>query len=226
MSDLSPVFHLNKLQAMSADMPLTYHLLSDTTRLLCLDWLTRWPSQRWAWRNNGETLTNEEWDEAQAMVDLAAKELITPMLTGMIIQWSLDFLPDGFEWCDGGEVSRDSDLGGLLVNAGCPYGVGDGTTTVNKPDLRGNVAVGLDSGQSEFDTLGETGGEKTHTLTDDEMPYHTHTEGTAVLDVVNGGLEAPAPVGLPSASVTGGAGSGQAHNNLQPYLTLNFIIKT
>lgn len=225
MSNLSPIFNLDQLQDLAADMPPTYHLLSDTTRLLCLDWLTRWPGERWTWRNEGEPLTNEEWDEAQAMVDRAAKELIKTMLSGAIMPFGGTSIPDGFLLCDGSAVSR-SDYADLFAVIGVTFGPGDGSTTFNLPDLRGRVAVGHDSGQSEFDTLGETGGEKTHTLTPGEMPYHTHTEGTATLDVVNGGLEAPAPVGLPSASVTGAAGSDQPHNNLQPYLTLNFIIKT
>lgn len=225
MRNLSPVFDLDQLQELADDMPKTYHLLSDTTRLLCLDWFSRWPEKRWAWRNNGEPLSDEEWDEAQAMVDLAVKELIKTMLTGVIMPFGGTSVPDGFLLCDGSAVSRE-DYADLFAVVGVTFGNGDGSTTFNLPDLRGRVAVGQDSGQSEFDTLGETGGEKTHTLTDDEMPYHTHTEGTAVLDLVNGGLEAPAPVGLPSASVTGASGSDQPHNNLQPYITLNFIIKT
>lgn len=234
MSNLFTRIDLAKLQSLAEDTAPTYHHLSDITRQLCLDMLTRFPSYRWSWRNDGDELTDEEWDIAQALVDQASQELIKTMLIGTILEWPLDFLPGGFEWCDGGEISRESDLGELLVVAGCPYGVGDGLTTVNKPDRRGRVAVGVDTGQAEFDTLGETGGEKTHTLTTGEMPAHSHphshSEITASPVFINGGLEAPAPASLPGIGATGSdstsAGGGEAHNNLQPYLAVNYIIKT
>ena len=58
----------------------------------------------------------------------------------------------------------------LYAAIGCTYGcMGD---YMFLPNLSGRVVVGKDSGQSEFNTLGETGGEKSHTLTIDEMPEH------------------------------------------------------
>ena len=86
----------------------------------------------------------------------------------------------------------------------------------------GRVLVGVDTGQSEFDSLGETGGEKTHILTTAEMPSHSHTAPT-YNGVGGGGYEVPATnygydyiAGAPTSS-TGGGG---AHNNLQPYITV------
>jgi microcystin-dependent protein len=233
MSDLKIIFDLDKLQSLAAEMPQTYHYLSDTTRLLCLDLLTRWPGQSWAWRNDGEVLTDEEWDEAQAMIDLASQELIKPMLTGAIFPFAGSTIPDGFLICDGQAVSRD-EYDDLFAVVGTIYGSGNGTTTFNLPDLRGRVPVGVDVSQNEFDELGNNGGEKTHTLTTGEMPGHSHphshAEGVAAPVFINGGLEAPAPASLPGIGATGGdstsAGGSEAHNNLQPYLTLNFIIKT
>ena len=91
----------------------------------------------------------------------------------------------------------------------------------------GKVMVGLDAGDTSFDTVGETGGEKTHTLTTAEMPTHTHT-------IWN--LNHPVGIGSdPSLrgvynyvkdQPSGSAGSGSAHNNLQPYIVFNYIIKT
>ncbi len=220
-----PIFYLDKLKALSVGQP-TYHYLSDATRVLLLVLLDGLPSERWTWRNNGQKLTDSEWDEAEAMVSLATEEILSKMMTGMIVEWSLDFLPAGFEWCDGGEISRDSDLGTLLVNAGCPYGIGNGISTVNKPDRRGRVSVGVDTGQSEFEELGQNGGEKSHALDILEIPLHQHSEIIAVDTFINGGLEAPAPAATALPGSTGLAGGGLAHNNLQHYLTLNFIIKT
>jgi microcystin-dependent protein len=232
MSDINPIFYLDKINELSADMPLTYHLLSETTRQLCLDLLTRRVSMRWAWRNGSEKLTDEEWDEAEAMVDKAEEELIQSMLVGVILPFSGEIVPDGFLECDGQEVSR-VDYAGLFEVIGITYG-SSSLTTFNVPDLRGRVPVGGDEAQNEFDELGKIGGEKTHALITSEMPAHdhphTHTEITAVATIINGGLEAPAASSLPGIGTTGSggtsAGGGEDHNNLQPYLTLNFIIKT
>ena len=86
----------------------------------------------------------------------------------------------------------------------------------------GRVPVGVNASDSSFSTVEKTGGEKTHTLTADEMPQHSHQyyhEGVGALlvdihdadsNVVNWGVE---------TKTTGVSGGGQAHNNLQPYIT-------
>jgi hypothetical protein len=92
----------------------------------------------------------------------------------------------------------------------------------------GRVLVGVDASQTEFDTLGETGGAKTHTLTTAEMPSHTHSSGAGNGSVgvraTAGSVEAGTHVNrgtVDNASTgTGSAGSGNAHNNLQPYITV------
>jgi len=100
----------------------------------------------------------------------------------------------------------------------------------------GKVPVGIDAGQAEFDTAEETGGAKTHTLTAAEMPTHSHTENAALYaDVAvtsgtnyftNNGTTrwnnatAGAGFGARAALSTGTAGSGGAHNNLQPYIVV------
>lgn len=96
---------------------------------------------------------------------------------------------------------------GVSTNPATLLGVGTWTA------IAGKVIVGIDSTQTEFDTLDETGGSKTHTLTIGEMPAHTHTysitgaagSGTSGGDVGSGGT-------------TGSTGGGGAHNNLQPYI--------
>ena len=92
----------------------------------------------------------------------------------------------------------------------------------------GRVLVGLDAAQTEFDTLGETGGEKTHVLTTGEMPAHTHglnaqsqqTTSAAPRGLV--GISGVAPTVVQTASIGGGA----AHNILQPYIVVNFWKRT
>lgn len=83
----------------------------------------------------------------------------------------------------------------------------------------GRVPVGVDTSQTEFDAVEETGGEKTVTLTTQQIPSHNHAyvsgggdEGTGIYPQVGVGH-------VPVKSNTDNAGSGQAHNNLQPYIT-------
>ena len=85
----------------------------------------------------------------------------------------------------------------------------------------GKVLVGVDASDTDFDTVEETGGAKTHTLTISEMPAHTHsydrqvtsTDALSIHDIVR-------TTGGNSSSTTGSTGGGTAHNNLQPYITV------
>lgn len=102
----------------------------------------------------------------------------------------------------------------------------------------GQVLVGVDGGQTEFNTVGKTGGEKNHTLTQNEMPSHSHSDnghthaggsGQQFLMNASGGavgygggangLSAISTTGAGYASITN-TGGGAAHNNLQPYITV------
>jgi microcystin-dependent protein len=74
---------------------------------------------------------------------------------------------------DGRAISRTT-YATLFALIGTTFGAGNGTTTFNIPNEKGRVAVGRDSGQTEFDVLGEMGGEKNHTLTLGESPAHDH----------------------------------------------------
>ena len=86
--------------------------------------------------------------------------------------------PAGWMMCDGSLVSRTGDTAALFAAIGTAYGAGDGSTTFALPNMKGRVPVGRDAAQTEFDTLGEAVGAKTHTLATPELPSHGHADGT------------------------------------------------
>ena len=152
---------------------------------------------------------------------------VAGMPTGALLAWSTNSAPTGYLLCDGTAVSRTT-YSALFAVVGTTYGVGDGSTTFNLPDIRGRIPVGRDAGQAEFDTLAETGGAKTHTLVTAEMPSHRHslqytTSAGAVQHIKN---DPAATTGTLEASAMGTTGGDGAHNNLQPYIVINYVIKT
>ena len=144
---------------------------------------------------------------------------------GAIMPFGSDTIPDNWLLCNGQAVSR-TDYQELFNTIGTTYGSGDGFTTFNLPDLQGKIPVGKDENDEDFDTLGNTGGEKEHTLTINEMPTHNHH--IAVRNNNATGLyetKATNATGDLGDSVTANEGGSQPHNILQPYIVQNYIIK-
>ena len=165
-------------------------------------------------------------------------------LIGEIIMVAFSEVPDGWLKCDGQQL-RVKDFEALYALIGTTYG-GDGNTTFNLPDFRGRVPVHAGNGLVH----GARGGAGVHTLTTPELPTHGHparTGGEAATIAVASGATANQtdpvgnyPAGAPAgiarfhgeaddrmaqaALTSGTVGSGQAHGNMMPFLTVNFLI--
>jgi microcystin-dependent protein len=143
---------------------------------------------------------------------------------------SFNFAPKGWALCNGQlmPINQNQALFSLL---GTTYG-GDGRVNFALPDLRGRSPLHVGGGFIQ----GQAGGEENHTLLNPEMPQHTH-QVTALTDAA----DQPTPAGnywsnagqnnfSPTANTTmnpaaiGNTGGSQAHNNMSPYLVLNFAI--
>lgn len=180
---------------------------------------------------------------------LAAAAIASLRPAGEITAYGGTAAPTGWLLCDGSAVSRTT-YADLFTAISTTYGTGDGSTTFNIPDIRGRVIAGQDdmggtsanrltnqTGGLDGDTLGATGGSETHALTGSQLPNHTHntfgqtsseTAGTT-RDSAGGTAVSVSPhqhtVDLDSGNPES-IGTGSAHNNVQPTIILNYIIKT
>ncbi len=137
---------------------------------------------------------------------------------GVIHEYAGSEAPTGYLLCQGQEISRTT-YADLFQVIGTTYGSGDGSTTFHIPDMRGRVVVGLNSSDTDFNALGKQGGSKTHTLSVDEMPSHTHTQNAHKHTASGSSGEAGAhghsassnSTGAHTHTVSGTATSGGSH---------------
>jgi microcystin-dependent protein len=169
---------------------------------------------------------------------------MTDNYLGEIRLFSFDYAPQGWHLCDGSllNVQQNMALFSLLGNT---YG-GDGKTTFALPDLRGRTAIDMGQKNAElaYHKLGEAKGQEEVTLATQEMPKHNHlmlvdssagnkaiatnipaipTKDNVQVNLYNTGNTAVVPLHTATVGVTGGNGM---HNNMQPFLTVNFCIAT
>lgn len=147
-----------------------------------------------------------------------------------------NFAPRGWAFCDGQllPVSQNTALFSLI---GTTYG-GDGQSTLGLPNLQGRAPMhpGRGPGLSEY-RLGQTGGTETVTLLEAQMPNHNHTARASARNAFSNNAQDSywARTTLPlygsaanlvplSETTTMNSGGNQPHNNMQPFLTLSFII--
>lgn len=149
--------------------------------------------------------------------------LLAVVPVGVVLPYAGSVLPSGglYLFCDGSEVSR-STYSDLFAAIGTSYGIGNGSTTFNLPDLRGRVPTGKGT-HTDVDQLGDNEG----TALADRTPSHHHT---TTIQGNNSGGNNNTPFGYGDV----GAGSnnhtytssGGTTLDKPPYLTLNYIIKS
>ena len=209
-----------------------------------------------------------------ASVTQVATAVAAAVPTGWIAQYAGPTAPSGYLLCDGTAVSRTT-YATLFALVGTTFGIGNGTTTFNLPNLKGRVPIGLDAAEAAYNTMGETGGVRdavvvTHDHSTDIDHNHgavsvslaqitaggknwhiplQSTGGDATVGISNTGMstetvaasfgyagltsglaQPSASVDLPALGATSktstSSGVAATDKNMQPYMALNFIIKT
>jgi microcystin-dependent protein len=168
-------------------------------------------------------------------------------VTGTIMSWTDATIPTGFLECDGTAISRTT-YSALFNVIGTTYGVGDGSSTFNLPNLQDNVPVGKSGtkslastgGANTVSSTGNIGGATANaTLSTPQLSSHSHAYNMANPGNSNSRVARGGNVATPSPGNTQNSGSGGGHSHnlsanftgdansvLQPYLTLIYIIKT
>ena len=145
---------------------------------------------------------------------------------GTIMMYGGGNSPEGWLIANGSAVSRTT-YAALFTAIGTAFGAGDGSTTFNLPNFSRRVPVGAGGTGTGVlgNAVGNNGGNETHTLSINEIPSHTHTEIGAQAGSYWGSMPWFISGGSVSGIQTGAAGGGAAHNNMQPSLVVNYIIK-
>lgn len=191
------------------------------------------------WEEHDALSSEEMADEWRAVFFDFVNGACSMIPVGTVMAYAGTSEPEGFVFCRGQSLLV-ADYPALYNIVGGIFGDFIDEEHFNIPDFRRRVALGVDVGLGPPWDIGDEGGELAHTLTVGEMPIHTHTQSphSHLNYVVNGGVAgsnqwrpvdaAGAGGYFPSASETAvnqNSGSGNSHNNTQPYLAVNYMIK-
>lgn len=162
------------------------------------------------------------------------------MPSGAILDFAGPVAPAGFLLCDGSAVSRTT-YSDLFAAIGTTWGVGNGSTTFNIPDLNGHVTMGNGTytdtvSGSITRTIGQRTGAAAHVLTIPQIPSHNHTQNphthtvAQVVGAVGAGsgntFQFPAGQSGSTTATNNPTGGGLEHNNMQPSVVVVKMIKT
>ena len=153
-------------------------------------------------------------------------------MIGEMAIWPTNTAPAGWLLCYGQVISTTT-YAALYSIIGHTFAADPGGGNFTLPDMRGRIPLGQDDmggasanrvTSAQADSIGGVDGAETHTLLEAEMPAHTHT--ASGVNKSAGGASPDTGSGTASSAMTTDAtGGGGAHNNVQPYLTVNYIIK-
>lgn len=163
--------------------------------------------------------------------DIAASIAAQLVPVGTVLATARSTAPSGWVLCQGQSLPRVGTYAALFEAIGTNYGSVDGAS-FNVPNLKGKVPVGIDPADSDFNAPNKTGGAKTVTLDINNIPAHKHQETYNASSVAAGGGTAVGGLTstggtteVPAEQYTKNAGGGQAHENMPPYVTVNYMIK-
>ena len=200
---------------------------------------------------DGETLTTvltqlqNSIDSLSGLAGGGGSVLDMPL--GTVLPIATESVPEGWMLCDGREISIE-EYQGLYDLIGTTYGAGDSAfwaqvfypaTTFNIPDLRGRTIIGANNMGGEHSNVltihqasaGQTGGEEIHQLTEPELPQSSFSiptiSGTSSSSNqgANGVYFADNGIGYGAGNFELSLGEGHPHNNMQPFMALNYIMK-
>lgn len=167
-------------------------------------------------------LNDENLNKMQDNIERAINAQVSgdTLPIGTVLPYTNETAPENWLVCDGSELDR-TEYNHLFAIIGTTFGEGDGSTTFNLPNIKGRTIVGLDADDTDFNTIGKTLGEKTHTLTVAEMPANniltTYQGATVDGYLARGGYNSSTEYNI--------GGQGQEHNNIQPSIVIMYIIK-
>lgn len=242
---------LDALNTLAADNVTAWFRLSAMSQAV-LFYATRYWGERFNWidsENPLDEVTDSDWEEISFDVAQLLYEAKIPMI-GYIIPFVTLDPPTNVLPCDGSTYLRIDYPN--LYDVIDPFFIVD-ADHFNVPDLRGRTVIGVGAGSGLTNrNVGDSGGQETVTLTTADMPSHNHTsanptivdaghshaEGTALPTAITIGAGVPAPSAIPSVGVTSPAftgitaiagaidntGGDGAHDNMQPFYSLNYGI--
>lgn len=182
------------------------------------------------WTQSGTVTIDDAVQAAEIMVATFGPQI------GAIYPYITSTVPDNCLACDGTTYNR-VDYPNLYASLDSTFIVD--ADTFRTPDLRGRTLIGTGTGSGlTARSVGDSGGEETHALTSAEMPSHSHTdlghshiESAAAPNATTIGPGVPEPTAIPSISSTASGsanltstGGDGAHNNMQPFLALNYCV--